>query len=53
MGRIFLLGALALGALVALNDGKIPQTRTAGGGVSSYTGASGSVAGGVKAAVGG
>lgn len=55
MGRLFILGALALGVLIALNDGKIPQVKTSGGGgsVSAYTGASGSITGGVKAAVGG
>lgn len=43
MGRLLIVGALVLGALLVLNDGKLPQASTAGGGggaVSGYTGAS-------------
>ena len=42
MGRLLLLGALVLGAIVALNDGRMPQMKSSGGGgaVSGYTGAS-------------
>ena len=55
MGRVLLLGGLAVGAYLVLNDGRMPQVKSTGGGggsVSSYTGAAGTIAGGVKAAAG-
>ena len=55
MGRLFLLGVLALGAVLVLNDGKIPQVKSSGSGgaVSGYTGASSSAIKGIAAAAGG
>ncbi len=54
MGRFLFIGALAVaGYLILLDRPGSPISRSSGGSVSNYTGASGSAIGGVKRAAGG